>query len=119
MDQTRKEMQKCFEELLSVNIAEFVSGIRREIGETLKGEKWTENLTHSIWYVWSPVGTGNTKDGKTRDYYGERAGCTMCSSFTWDLATCAPCADISTRCSSCATKICLAEIDFRKTHNVR
>jgi len=95
-------MELVFDELLRVNISEFVKGIRYECGETLISEdRYTEELTQNIWYVWSPVGCGKTEDGKTRAYYGERACCTSCSVLSWDLVG-APSSDMATQCLSCS-----------------
>lgn len=97
-------MELVFDELLRVNIAEFMKGIRHECGETLVSEdRYTEELTQNIWYVWSPVGCGETEDEKTRAYYGKRAGCISCSMFSKDLLT-ASYVDLATQCSRCSCK---------------
>ena len=89
---------KVLNNLKEIDIDIFVSGIRGEIGDT-------DELTQHLWYVWSPIGSGKTKDGEKRAYYGERGTCIYCACFTWDLSTAAPYPDIATMCSPCFCRL--------------
>jgi hypothetical protein len=103
-------LQKYFscnvlEQVKNVDIDAFVSGLRKEIGNP-------DELTQNLWYVYSPMGQGKTKEGKKHAYYGERVTCTRCAKFSWDLSVSAPCVDQAALCLDCA----FAMRDVRRVH---
>ena len=91
-------METVFDAINDFDVDQFVRGIRKEI---TGGSGCTMELTQNFWYVYSPVGVGKTPEGMTRAYYGERATCTRCEVFSWDLSYRAASPNFSCICHDC------------------